>query len=80
MALSKLTSKGQVTIPKQIREHLRIATGHRLDFQLTPSGDVVMKVLNRDLRALKGIVKSPRPKAVSLAEMDRAIAEGSAGG
>ena len=80
MALSTLTSKGQVTIPKQIREHLRITTGHRLDFQLMPSGDVVVKVLKRDLRALKGIVKSPRRRAISLAEMDRAVAEGSAGG
>lgn len=79
MALSTLTSKGQVTIPKQIREQLRIAPGNRLDFQLAPSGEVVMKVLNRDLRALKGIVKFPRRRAVSLAEMDRAIAEGSAG-
>jgi hypothetical protein len=53
--------------------------GHRLDFQLAPSGEVVMKVLKGDLRALKGIVKSPRPRAVSLAGMDRAMAEGSAG-
>ncbi|MCE5309226.1 MAG: type II toxin-antitoxin system PrlF family antitoxin [Acidobacteriales bacterium] len=79
MALSTLTSKGQVTIPKPIREKLRIEPGHRLDFQLAPSGEVVIKVLNRDLRNLKGIVKSPRHTPVTLAEMDRAIAAGSSG-
>jgi hypothetical protein len=79
MALSTLTSKEQVTIAKEIREQLRSAPGHRRDFQFARSGEVVMKVLNHDLRALKGIVKSPRQRAVSLTEMDRVIAEGSAG-
>ena len=38
-----MTSKGQVTIPKRLRDHLGLKTGHAVDFDLTASGDVVVR-------------------------------------
>jgi AbrB family looped-hinge helix DNA binding protein len=40
-----VTSKGQVTIPKKVREFLGIGTGSSVDFELTESGEVVLRPL-----------------------------------
>ena len=79
MATSTLTSKGQITIPKEIRDHLKLRTGHRLEFRIATDGHVVMQSRSRDVRELKGILRSPRRKPVSVEEMNEAIAQGFAG-
>ena len=38
-----LTSKGQVTVPKKVREFLGIGPGSMVDFELTPTGDVLLR-------------------------------------
>lgn len=79
MATSTLTSKGQITIPKEIRDHLKLRTGHRLEFRIAHDGHVLIQPRSRDVRELKGIVRSHRRKPVSVEEMDDAIAQGFAG-
>jgi antitoxin PrlF len=79
MATSTLTSKGQITIPKEIREHLKIHPGNRLEFRIASDGRVVMQSRSRDVRELKGIVRSSRRKPVSIEEMNKAIAHGFGG-
>ncbi len=37
-----VTSKGQVTIPKRVRERLAIQAGSRVEFDLAPNGQVVL--------------------------------------
>jgi len=73
---SALTVKGQATIPRAVRAHLRLEPGDRIKFFIHPDGSVVIlpKVPSS---ALKGIVRSPR-KRVTLAAMDAAIAQGAA--
>ena len=39
---STLTSKGQTTVPKAIRESLRLKSGDRITFTLMPDGTVLM--------------------------------------
>jgi len=77
MPATTLTSKGQVTIPKPIREQLRLHTGQRLDFQVDRNGRLIVKPRARDIRELKGILRSDRKKPVSIAGMHEAIAQGS---
>jgi AbrB family looped-hinge helix DNA binding protein len=79
IAVSTVTSKGQITIPKAIRDHLRLRPGHRVEFEIDPKGLVVMRGRNGDVRALKGIVRSKRKRPVSVAEMNGAIARGWSG-
>jgi len=79
MATSTVTSKGQITIPKEIRERLRLRTGHRVEFQIDTAGQVILKPRNRDVRSLYGMIRSSRKRPVTLAEMDEAIAQGAAG-
>ena len=77
MPIATLTTKGQVTVPKPIRDKLGLKTGSRLDFQIEPSGKVVLRPLNSDFRSLRGIVRSKHKRPVSLRAMDDAIAAGS---
>ena len=79
MPSSTVTSKGQITIPKPIREHLRLHQGHRVDFVVDAGGQVLLKARNGDVRTLKGSVRSRRQRPPTLQEMGTAIARGYAG-
>jgi len=76
MAVSTITSKGQITIPKEIRDLLQLQAGHRVEFQFNARGEVIMRPRNRDFRALKGMVRHARKTPVSVNEMNEAIARG----
>lgn len=73
---SALTTKGQATIPKPVREHLGIKPGDRLKFFLSPDGTVIL-LPKRPASALRGMVKSRR--RVTIEEMNQAIISGAAG-
>ena len=79
MPTSTLTSKGQITIPREVRERLHLKTGSRVDFIVEPSGRVVLKPLNRNFRSIRGIVRSRRKRPVSIQEMNEAITQGYSG-
>jgi AbrB family looped-hinge helix DNA binding protein len=44
---TNLTSKGQVTVPKQIRDALNLTPGTSVDFRVNPNGEVVLQRANR---------------------------------
>lgn len=50
---STLTSKGQTTIPKRIRDKLAMKSGDRMTFTLIPDGTVLMRVKNRNGRTAR---------------------------
>jgi AbrB family looped-hinge helix DNA binding protein len=77
--MSTVTSKGQITIPKQIRDQLRLEPGDRVEFQLDRQGHVILRAKNVDIRELKGILRSKRKTPVSIEEMNEAIARGYSG-
>jgi AbrB family looped-hinge helix DNA binding protein len=70
-----LTSKGQITVPKAIREKLRLHAGDKLDFFLRDDGHVEMVPVRVSMKDLKSMIPPP-VKGVSLEDMDRAVAEG----
>lgn len=74
---SALTSKGQVTIPKELRDQLNLVPGDKVKFFLQPDGHVVI-LPKLPITALKGIVPS-LGRRVSLEEMDAAITKGATG-
>jgi len=73
MAGATLTSKGQVTIPKGIRDLLGLEAGDQLDFVVEGQARVVLRPGNRDARGLRGLLHRPRRRPVTLVEMDAAI-------
>ena len=75
---SAITAKGQATIPKAIREHLRLKPGDRVKFFVHPDGSVVL-LPKLPASALRGIVRPPR-RPVTIEEMSAAAAAGAASG
>ena len=73
MRSSTLTSKGQVTIPKKIRDFLKLKTGDLIDFIIDRQGNVVVRAGTVHVGELKGLLRRSDRKPVSLGEMDRAI-------
>jgi AbrB family looped-hinge helix DNA binding protein len=72
---STITSKGQITVPKEVREALALQAGDLVEFQRRDDGAFVIVARQSDIRALKGIVRAPA-RPVSLGDMDAAIAAG----
>ncbi|WP_298612658.1 AbrB/MazE/SpoVT family DNA-binding domain-containing protein [uncultured Thiothrix sp.] len=75
--LATLTAKGQVTIPKQARDALQLNVGDRIEFVFGDDGRLFLLPVTRSVKSLKGMLPKPK-KAVSLEEMDQAIATGAA--
>lgn len=72
MATSTVTSKGQTTIPKEIRDRLNLHPGDRVEFVIEEDGRVVVLPATVDASELVGMLKPPS-RAVSVEEMNRAI-------
>jgi len=70
--VATLTSKGQITIPKEIREQLKVQTGDRIEFFVGTNGQITIFPATSDVTTLKGLIPKPgRP--VTLAAMKAAI-------
>lgn len=66
-----LTSKGQTTIPKEIRESLGMKAGDRMTFTLMPDGTVIMRVKNKSITQLAGMLHKKGRKAVPIGQLSR---------
>ncbi len=73
MPTATMTSKGQVTIPRAVRDLLRVDAGDQIDFVVTDRGDVMVRGVSVDVRELRGLLKRPRRRAVTVEEMNKAI-------
>jgi AbrB family looped-hinge helix DNA binding protein len=77
MPTSRLTSKGQITVPQAVRQALGLEAGDKVDF-VQVEGGYKLVPLRKDVRALKGRFAGRIERPVSLEEMDEAIAEAAA--
>lgn len=73
--IATLTSKGQVTFPKAIRERLRLEAGDKVEFTFDNKGNLIVIPVTASVKRLKGILPKP-DRPITLEEMDEAIAEG----
>jgi antitoxin PrlF len=73
MTTATLTSKGQITIPAEVREALGVDTGDRVEFVEIGPGRYEFIAATKSVTALKGMFGKPR-KTVSIEAMNEAIA------
>lgn len=69
MSTATLTSKGQTTIPKDVRDAAGIKAGDRMHFTVLDDGTIIVRVKNRSVRDLA--IKPPRRKHVAIEAMSR---------
>lgn len=70
--VSTLSSKGQITLPKELRDQLKLQSGDKVEFLIREDGRVELLPVTSSVTRLKGFVPKPR-RALSLEEMDAAI-------
>ena len=69
MAFATLTSKGQATIPLEVRTAARLKAGDRIHFTVLADGTIILRVKNRSIRDIA--IKPPTRKRVSVEQMNR---------
>jgi antitoxin PrlF len=72
MPAATLTSKGQITLPKSVRDGLGVDTGDRVEFVELEKGVYSVVAATRDVRELKGMIPKPS-RPVNIEDMNRAI-------
>ncbi len=73
MAEATITSKGQVTIPKEIREKLHLNPGDKLNFELDKGGTIEIRTTQKPILDRAGALsKYAKDKAISVEEMNKA--------
>jgi len=79
MATAVMTSKGQVTIPVDVRRRMGLDSGDRVEFVELETGGFAIRPAVDDVRLLKGLLRK-EGSPVSLEDMDKAIRERAADG
>jgi AbrB family looped-hinge helix DNA binding protein len=73
MPRSKITSKGQITIPKPIRKVLRVEPGDPVELFVDAAGRVVVRAATVHVSELRGLLRKPGQKPVTIEAMNEAI-------
>jgi AbrB family looped-hinge helix DNA binding protein len=69
VSFATVTSKGQTTIPKSVREAAGLKAGDRIHFAVLADGTIIVRVKNRSIRDLP--IRPAKRRHVSIAQMNR---------
>ncbi|MFA7059992.1 MAG: type II toxin-antitoxin system PrlF family antitoxin [Pedobacter sp.] len=69
MSLATITSKGQTTIPKDIRDCLQLEPKDQIQFTIVSDNTVIMRVKKRSIKDLYGILHDPDKSSISVESM-----------
>ncbi len=75
MPKATITSKGQLTLPKEIRSRLGVDAGDQVEFRIEADGSITVLSAKGSARRLYGLLQSSHGAVVSTEDMDRAISE-----
>lgn len=75
MAIATMTSKGQVTIPKAVRDLLYLHAGDKVDFIVTGDGDAIVRPITKKVDDVFGILHKEGRKSVSVERMNALVKE-----
>jgi antitoxin PrlF len=75
MPTATITSKGQITLPKEVRDYFSLAEGDRVEFVFQPEGKVQIQPLKGSVQKLIGMLHRPDMRSTTLEEMDQALVE-----
>jgi len=73
MVIATITSKGQITIPKSVRNSLNLHTGDLVAFSVHGPSEVVMTPVTKSVDEVFGLLHKPDRKIRTVEEMNAAI-------
>ncbi|WXU00208.1 MAG: hypothetical protein Ctma_0919 [Catillopecten margaritatus gill symbiont] len=73
MSFATVTSKGQVTIPKDIRQFLHLNAGDKIEVVATKNGEAVIRPISKTVDEVFCSLKRPNQRSISVEEMDEGI-------
>jgi len=73
MALATITSKGQVTIPKAVRDLLKLYAGDKIEFVITAEGQALLRPVTKKVDDVFGRLRKPGRKPVSIDKMNAVV-------
>ncbi|MEQ9235830.1 AbrB/MazE/SpoVT family DNA-binding domain-containing protein [Coleofasciculus sp. F4-SAH-05] len=76
MFSTTVTDTGQITIPQEIQDYLKLSSGSKIDFVIDEDGHVKLIPLNVSVEKLSGFLHRPGIRKSTLEEMEVAISEG----
>ena len=74
MATATLTTKGQITIPKSVRDSLRLRSGDRITFVLHGDSEAILKPMTKSVEDMFGTLHKPSQQRLTVTEMNAAVA------
>jgi AbrB family looped-hinge helix DNA binding protein len=75
MPKATLTSKGQLTLPKEVRSRLGVAAGDQVEFRIESDGTITVLPAKGAALHLFGLLRNTDAETVTIEDMDRAIAD-----
>lgn len=75
MFSTAVSDTGQITLPEEIREHLMLVSGSRVEFVIDEDGQVKIFPINVAVETLSGTLHRPGMQRASLEDMETAISE-----
>ncbi|PSB25810.1 AbrB/MazE/SpoVT family DNA-binding domain-containing protein [Chlorogloea sp. CCALA 695] len=76
MKSATITTKGQITIPKEIRDYLKLEIGSKIGFVIDENGTVKVVPLNLPVTSLSGMLRRLGLFAATIEDMESAITQG----
>jgi antitoxin PrlF len=73
MATATLSRNGRITLPKEVREHLHLVEGDRLEFVIRSDGAVQVQPVTGSYKDLRGMVRRPGRSSPSDDDLDREV-------
>ena len=73
MTLATITTKGQVTIPKSVRDSLRLHAGDKIEFVITNNREALLRPISKKVDDIYGKLYKSNRRATSTEEMDAVI-------
>ena len=74
MVTAKLTTKGQITIPKSVRDSLRLHAGDRVEFVMHGHAEATLKPISKSVDEVFGKLRRPSQPSLTVEEMKAAVA------
>lgn len=74
MPTATITSKGQITLPREVRDHLHVREGDRVEFEIDRAGEVRVRPVTGAVEELFGMLRRPGTPRRSLEEIDEGMA------